>query len=150
MKILFYSTRGQYGCFSNFSAHGFMLNGEHWPTSEHYFQAQKFSGHPEHVAELRTMKTPKQVAMAGRSRQRPLRPDWEQVKDEVMRQAVRAKFGAHQDIRAILLSTTDAELIEDTSDDHYWGRGSSGTGKNMLGIILMQIREELRGLVENK
>ncbi|HKC73877.1 MAG TPA: NADAR family protein, partial [Chloroflexota bacterium] len=43
MTIYFYSTREKpYGCFSNFSPHGFELDGVWWPTSEHYFQAQKF------------------------------------------------------------------------------------------------------------
>ena len=44
MAIEFYSTRGPYGAFSNFSPHGFELDGHWWPTSEHYFQAQKFAG----------------------------------------------------------------------------------------------------------
>src|SRR6266566_10027691 len=42
MTIYFYGSKGQpYGCFSNFSPHGFELDGTWWPTSEHYFQAQK-------------------------------------------------------------------------------------------------------------
>jgi predicted NAD-dependent protein-ADP-ribosyltransferase YbiA (DUF1768 family) len=39
--IHFYSTAGEYGCFSNFSRHTVFLKGKRWPTSEHYFQAQK-------------------------------------------------------------------------------------------------------------
>ncbi len=46
MPIYFYSTRDAYGCFSNFSAHGVELKGTWWPTSEHFFQAQKFAGTP--------------------------------------------------------------------------------------------------------
>ena len=45
--IHFYSTKDDYGCFSNFSAHPVELKGQEWPTSEHYFQAQKFAGHPD-------------------------------------------------------------------------------------------------------
>ena len=44
MTIYFYSTIDAYGCFSNFSRHGFGLGGCYWPTAEHYFQAQKFAG----------------------------------------------------------------------------------------------------------
>jgi ribA/ribD-fused uncharacterized protein len=55
-----------------------------------------------------------------------------------------AKFTAHTDIRAILLDTGDEEIVEDTSTDHYWGRGRSGTGRNMLGRILMRSRTQLR------
>ena len=144
MPIYFYSAKEQpYGCFSNFSTHGFELDGLYWRTSEHYFQAQKFAGHPEHVEVLRRMASPMQVANAGRSRQRPLRPDWEAVKDDIMRKAVLKKFQTHSSIREILLATGDEELIEKTTGDYYWGCGTNGTGKNMLGIILMETRKIL-------
>jgi len=84
------------------------------------------------------------AAELGRERSRPLCPDWERVKDDVMRRAVRRKFEAHDDIRAVLLSTGDEEIIEDAPRDYYWGRGADGSGKNMLGKILMEVREELR------
>ncbi len=145
MPIYFYSTREiPHGCFSNFSAHGFTLDGQFWRTSEHYFQAQKFVPHLEHVQAVRDAKTPKRAAEIGRERHRPLRADWEAVKDDAMRRAVLTKFETHAEIRQILLETGDQELIENTSGDHYWGCGSSGTGKNMLGIILMETREILR------
>jgi ribA/ribD-fused uncharacterized protein len=132
-----------YGCFSNFSARGFDLDGRWWPTSEHYYQAQKFAGTRD--AELiRRAATPGRAAELGRDGSRPLRRDWERVKDDVMRRAVAAKFAAHADIRAILVDTGDEEIVEDTSTDHYWGRGRSGTGKNMLGRILMRTRAQLR------
>lgn len=144
MPILFYSTKEEpYGCFSNFSAHPFELDGALWPTSEHYFQAQKFAG-TEHVEVVRLAPTPMQAANMGRERERPLRTDWEAVKDDVMRRAVLAKFSQHADIREILLATGDEELIENTTNDYYWGRGTKGNGKNMLGIILMEVREQLR------
>jgi ribA/ribD-fused uncharacterized protein len=144
VAIYFYSTREQpYGCFSNFSAHGFDLDGLYWPTSEHYFQAQKFAGTP-HAEAVRQARSPKQAAEMGRERTRPLRPDWEAVKDDVMRRAVRRKFEMHADIRAVLLGTGDEELIEATSGDYYWGCGTNGTGKNMLGQILMELRAALR------
>ena len=143
--IYFYSTREvPYGCFSNFSKHGFELDGLYWRTSEHYFQAQKFAGHPEHLEAVRMAKTPKEAATMGRDRARPLRPDWEEVKDDVMRKVVLRKFETHEDIRAILLSTGEEELIEKTSYDYYWGCGTNGTGKNMLGKILMETRALLK------
>ncbi len=101
MTIYFYSIREEYGCFSNFSPHGFELDGLYWSTSEHYFQAQKFVG-TSHVEQIRLVKTPKDAAKMGRERTRPLRQDWEQVKDDIMRQAVLCKFKTHTDIRDIL------------------------------------------------
>jgi ribA/ribD-fused uncharacterized protein len=81
----------------------------------------------------------------GPERRRPLRADWEQVKDDVMREAVRAKFRAHADLRAELLATGDEELVENAPGEYYWGCGADGSGKNMLGRILMELRAELRG-----
>lgn len=141
--IYFYSAQGEYGCFSNFSPHGFELDGVYWKTSEHYFQAQKFAG-TEYVDQVRRAKTPKDAAAIGRRRDLPLRRDWERVKDDVMRRAVLKKFETHADIRATLLETGDATLVENAPSDFYWGIGKDGTGKNMLGIILMEVREQLR------
>ena len=62
----------------------------------------------------------------------------------IMREAVLAKFSQHADIREVLLGTGDALLVEHTSSDHYWGDGGDGSGRNMLGQILMSVREELR------
>lgn len=143
MTIYFYTTRDAYGGFSNFSRHGFVLDGLWWSTSEHYFQAQKFAG-SEHVEIVRQAKTPKEAAELGRDRRRPLRADWEQVKDAVMRAALRAKFRAHADLRAELLATGDEELVENAPGDYYWGCGADGSGKNRLGQLLMELRAELR------
>ena len=145
MTVTFYSAREQpYGCFSNFSAHPIALDGRRWPTSEHYFQAMKFWPHEVHVEAVRLAPTPKAAAEAGRSRARPLRSDWEAVKDDVMRRAVLAKFEQHPDIARVLLSTGDEAIVEATTHDHHWGCGASGTGKNMLGVILVETREALR------
>lgn len=143
MTIYFYTTIGEHGCFSNFSRHGFELDGKYWPTAEHYFQAQKFAGteHELHIAQART---PKEAAQRGRDRSIPLRSDWEAVKDEVMQRAVLRKFETHQEIREILLGTGDEELVENAPGDFYWGCGADGTGQNRLGQILVEVRSILR------
>ena len=141
--INFYETTGAYGCFSNFSRHPIQIGGRTWPTSEHYFQAQKFSG-TGHEEEVRNAPTAMTAARIGRSRERPLREDWDSVKDEIMLQAVRTKFTQHEDLKAVLLGTGDATLVEHTANDSYWGDGGDGSGRNRLGRILMQVREELR------
>ncbi len=143
MTITFYGAKDEYGCLSNFSAHGFELDGAYWPTSEHYFQAQKFAG-TAYAEQIRKAKSPTIAARLGRSRKQPIRTDWERVKDDVMRRVVLRKFETHADIRAILLGTADQDLVEKTTRDYYWGCGTSGTGKNMLGKILVETREILR------
>lgn len=61
-----------------------------------------------------------------------------------MRRAVLKKFQAHADLRATLLDTGDEELVENAPGDYYWGCGADGSGKNMLGRILMEVRAALR------
>jgi N-glycosidase YbiA len=141
--IEFYSTREAYGAFSNFAPHLIELDGLRWPTVEHYFQAQKFAGTP-HVEAIRLASSPMIAARMGRSRARPLRSDWDQVKDEIMLRAVRAKFAQHEDLAALLLSTGDALIVERSPRDSYWGDGGDGSGVNRLGQILMIVRAELR------
>jgi hypothetical protein len=142
-QILFYRLNEPYGEFSNFSPHPFELNGRVWPTSEHYFQAQKFAG-TEHDEAVRQAQSPMIAARMGRSRERPLRADWESVKDNIMREALQAKFTQHLSLRSLLLETGDAELIEHTKNDGYWADGGDGTGKNRLGQLLMELRMQLR------
>jgi ribA/ribD-fused uncharacterized protein len=141
--IQFYRINEPYGGFSNFSPHPFELKGVIWPTSEHYFQAQKFAG-TEHEEIIRLEKSPMIAARKGRDRSRPLRGDWEKVKEDIMREALAAKFEQHPPLKALLTSTGDAELVEHTKNDAYWGDGGDGTGKNRLGQLLMELRRALR------
>jgi ribA/ribD-fused uncharacterized protein len=141
--IKFYKVKEEFGCFSNFAAYTIELDGKVWPTSEHYFQAQKFAG-TEFEEEIRRVRSPMVAARMGRDRGKPLRADWERVKDEVMRRAVLAKFTQHAELRDKLLKTGEAVLVEHTRNDSYWGDGGDGRGRNMLGQILVSIREELR------
>jgi N-glycosidase YbiA len=144
MPILFYShTVGPYVAFSNFSPHPFELDDAVWPTVEHYFQAAKFPG-SEHAEAIRLARSPREAKRLGRSRAHPIRSDWDDTRDDVMRRAVRQKFETHADLRALLLATGDEELVEDAPRDYYWGRGARGTGKNRLGVILMEVRAGLR------
>jgi len=141
--ILFYRTNEPYGEFSNFSPHPVQLKGRRWPTSEHYFQAQKFAG-TEHEEAVRLAKSPMVAARMARSRERPLRSYWETGKDAIMGEVLRAKFTQHPQLRSLLLSTGDAELVEHTANDNYWADGGDGSGKNRLGQLLMELRTELR------
>jgi N-glycosidase YbiA len=142
-RILFYSVREPYGEFSNFSPHPIKVNGQRWPTSEHFFQAQKFAG-TKHEEEIRRAKAPMIAARLGRNRKWPLRRDWEGVKEEVMRKALHAKFTQHEELKKLLLNTADAVLVEHTANDSYWADNGDGTGKNRLGALLMELREQLR------
>jgi len=141
--IQFYSVTAEYGVLSNFALYPIQLRGKQWSTSEHYFQAQKFIAARDQD-EIRAANTPMLAARMGRDRKRKLRRDWESVKVGVMREAVEAKFRQHTDLRALLLETADAILIEHTENDDFWGDGGDGSGRNELGRILMAVRNRLR------
>lgn len=147
MIILFYSQTDEYGEFSNFSRHGFQIDGQYWKTVEHYFQAMKFAG-TAYADKVREARDPREAKKLGRRRDWPLRTDWETVKDDVMRVAVLEKFRTHDDLRDLLLATGEADIVENAPMDYYWGCGADGSGKNRLGKILMEVRAILRAEAE--
>lgn len=140
--IKFYSTGDAFGEFSNFASFPVKIGKKTWPTSEHYFQAQKFQDE-SHAEKIRKAASPMMAARLGRDRKAPLRKDWESVKIAVMRQALTAKFTQYHELKVLLLSTGNRRLIESTPNDDYWGDGGDGSGKNMLGRLLMEIRSQL-------
>lgn len=139
--IYFFSKNDAWYEFSNFSPHGFEDQGAYWQTVEHYYQAQKFDGveHAAYREQIRLAPTPKSAKDLGHARTPPLRSDWEQVKEQVMRHALRKKF-QNPELKKMLLSTGDAPLCEKSPFDHYWGMGKHGAGRNRLGILLMELR----------
>jgi len=141
--VNFYRVSDEYGEFSNFAPYPIRLDGELWPTSEHYFQAQKFED-PAYRQKVRKAAGPFKAAQLGRDRKVKLRRDWESVKANVMHKALAAKFSQHGELRTLLLGTGDARLVEHTENDSYWGDGGNGKGRNMLGQLLMRVRTDLR------
>eukprot|EP01062_Namystynia_karyoxenos_P081112 TRINITY_DN8853_c0_g1_i1.p1 TRINITY_DN8853_c0_g1~~TRINITY_DN8853_c0_g1_i1.p1 ORF type:complete len:922 (+),score=315.71 TRINITY_DN8853_c0_g1_i1:115-2766(+) len=119
-----------------------MLKGVRWPTIEHYFQAQKFAG-TEHEEAVRLAETCDQCVKMGRERHRPLRKDWEEVKDFVMFQAQQAKYEQNPACARRLLSTGTRPLCFRMETDKYWGTWG-GEGLNMLGRVIARARMELR------
>ena len=68
------------------------------------------------------------------------RDDWDDVKEEIMLQALRAKFTQHPELGTMLLDTKELRIVEATSNDAYWGEDEEGNGLNRLGELLMQVR----------
>ena len=132
---------GEYAFLSNYSASPFKDEcGDSYPTVEHYFQAQKATNMFD-FEEIRMAKTPGLAKKLGR--QIELAPDWESVKEQVMLDGLRHKF-AIPELRDKLLATGDQYLEEGNYwGDTYWGV-CNGVGKNRLGKLLMQVREEIR------
>ncbi len=112
---------------------------------EHYFQAAKATTCADALLVL-AERSPADAKLTGRNIR--LRKDWEEIKVDVMLHAVRAKFELLDNHRKFLLATGDMFLFENSPYDAVWGlwnpRDDSWTGQNLLGKVLMQVREELR------
>ena len=131
---------GEYAFLSNFYECQVIFDGIVYQSSEAAFQAQKTLDLSERkrIAAL----TPGQSKRAGRKL--ILRSDWESVKTEVMYKICKAKFMQNPVLKEKLLETGVEHLEEgNTWGDTFWGT-MNGFGKNQLGCILMQIREEIR------
>lgn len=123
-----------------------------WPTSEHFFQALKFTGvwnrNDILITQIRRADTPDNARTiannGGRARQGWINPT--NYRLNAMKYVVRAKFSQHPELRERLLATAEEELIEFTGgrNDRFWGVGENGDrdGQNWLGRILMEIRLE--------
>ena len=141
-SIKFFAKNDKYYQLSNFAGFGFELDGNYWKTMEHYFQAMKFVGTPQ-FEKIRDCGSPKQAKDLGQSRATPIRADWDSVKEEVMIIGLRLKF-QNSELKQLLINTGKKDLIEDSPYDKYWGIGANGKGKNKLGVLLMQLRGELK------
>ncbi|MDY0288703.1 MAG: NADAR family protein [Sphaerochaeta sp.] len=139
-EIRFYHETDEYGYLSNYWVATIHIEGKSWKSTEHYYQGQKTLDQT-YAQRIRQAPTCDEAKDLGNDPACVYRPDWETEKIEAMRVAIRAKFDQHDDLRALLLGTGDAILIEDSRSDYYWGIGEAGTGKNMLGILLMELRQ---------
>jgi DNA-directed RNA polymerase II subunit RPB2 len=137
-----------YKQFGNFFPVKLMLDGKIWPTVEHYFQAMKFPSNPEYQEMIRLAKTPAAAKKLGKTNTVAHRPDWKTYCDFVMYTAIKEKFGDnHIPLKTKLLGTGTAILRNASKQDNYWGLGRKRLGKNKLGVILMQVRDELRAVM---
>jgi N-glycosidase YbiA len=164
--IQFFNPTDEYGIFSNYSVRWTWIGKQSYESMEHYYQSQKFVGVDEKYAEIiRTAKTPHQAKLLGgmktadgpswrlainktimehKSRGVRIRDNWESVKEKIMLKGLKAKFDQHATYGNLLLSTGDSTIVEASPHDWYWGCGDDGTGKNRLGVLLMEVRDWLR------
>jgi ribA/ribD-fused uncharacterized protein len=159
-KILYFARdRAAFGFLSHFHPSPISLDGEVWPTVEHYYQAQKSFDlsyraaikavtHPGMAKRLAAPPgAPRRISQQSWFRRNGVSPrsDWHVVKLDVMRRADRAKFEQNPELRGLLIATDEAELIEDSPLEPYWGIGPDGRGLNWAGRVLMDVRAALRG-----
>ena len=143
-EIRFYRASGEFGFLSNLYRSELFFEGRFFPHSEAAYQFAKPKD-PK-VAEW-IVAAPKPhlcAAIAHSLLAFDIRPEWNDIKVARMRNVVHAKFIQSSTLKKKLLDTGDAVLIEDSKTDAFWGVGKKGDGKNMLGGILMEVREIIR------
>lgn len=149
-EIYFYLKDEKHGWLSNFYPSPFLYyDRELWPTNEHFYQAQK-ARRAEFREWIRKAPNPYHAMLAGRA----LRPekdeavdDWEKRKLDVMRTGLREKFAQNPELKRKLLDTGDMPIHENSPYDSFWGNAvtpDGKPGKDWLGKLLMETREEMR------
>ena len=127
--------RGEYAFLSNFHDCEIEYEGYKYHNVESAFQAQKDLTRRSEFESL----NPTMAKRLGRKVK--LRSDWETVKVDIMKELVKCKFDQHPELKQKLIDTGDRLLIEgNTWNDTFWGV-CKGNGKNMLGKILMELRD---------
>ena len=159
--ILFFAEKDPYYEFSNFCPlkKPLAYRGKTFATSEHLYQWMKYPPDSDYAEQIRTINTaykskllagktflsryPWQIALHStiRSADVEQRSDWDRV--SAMRIVLRVKYEQDKKFRKLLLGTGEAILCENSPHDYFWGIGRKGTGKNMLGKLLMELREEM-------
>ena len=134
--VRFYGRNLGWNELSNFYPSLLQVGSVEYATVEHFYQAMKAESIRDHER-VRVTKTPGDAKRLGQKI--TLRGDWEDIRDNVMRIALVKKFSIPK-LREVLLSTGDREIIEASPTDYYWGEGRKGNGKNMLGVLLQEVR----------
>jgi len=142
-----------YFYLSNFYFCDVEYEGVMYPSSEHAFQAAKTKDQEDRLR-IKGLRSPDEAKWFGQKV--TLREDWEHIKHNIMLEILRDKFTRHEYLKKALLSTGDKILIEGNSwHDNYWGKcicpkcmKNGKAGRNMLGILLMNVRQELSEGIE--
>lgn len=134
-----------YGALSNLFRREFEFEGDIYPTAEHAYQAGK-ARKPEVKAWLMAAPSPALLAMAAHGLYYwDVAPNWANTKFARMKRVLQAKFGQHADLQELLIGTGNRRLVEtatiDNAVNRLWGE-VNGKGRNMLGVLLMEVREE--------
>ena len=146
VKVIFFNSgTPEWNWLSNFSLHPITdPHGVAWPTAEHLYQAAK-SATSEGRRLIHAAGSAVEAKRLGRTL--TLRPDWETRKVDVMKKLLRWKFEQHPDLARRLVETAEekAQLVHRAPWDTFWGDGGNGWGQNILGQLLEELADEMRG-----
>ena len=142
-KIGFWGTDGPYGAFSNFYPCKFIWNCRQFNCSEQAFMWAKARYFNDLESEELILKEtdPKKIKALGRKVKNFDANKWSDISYNFMLSANIAKYQQNEELKNKLLNTGKAYLYEDSPFDYLWGVGKDGSGKNLLGKVLMEVRE---------
>jgi ribA/ribD-fused uncharacterized protein len=143
-RVCFYEQ--DFYVLSNFSS--FMIQygdaPQVYPTAEHAYHWCKFPDDPLKQRSIQVATSAHNAFKMAERWREYRRPDWDAVKVDIMRDILRAKVNQHEYVCRKLLQTGDRELVENSWRDDFWGWGPNRDGRNMLGKLWMEIRDEIR------
>lgn len=151
--IVFKKTKEAFGGLSNMAG-GFpiKINDINILTSEALYQACRFPRIPDVQELIITQGSPLAAKIVGKSHRKDTRPDWDTVRVKIMRWCLRVKLACNWNEFGELLNLTgEKPIVEDSRKDRFWGAvtedGESLVGNNILGRLLVELREELKSEV---
>lgn len=122
-----------------------MWQGKEWRSAEHAYQAAKFFPTDGEVVEvIRAALTSGEAKRISKEHQARRDPDWAAKKLAIMEDILRMKLDQDKALQRMLIATESRELVEDSSEDSFWGRGPDWQGENWLGRLWMKLRRELQ------
>jgi ribA/ribD-fused uncharacterized protein len=145
-------------CLSQWYPASFEVEGDRYPTAEHFMMAGKarLFGDDEALQRILAAKSPGEAKKLGRGVRGFDGDIWSAHRSPIVVQANVAKFGQDPALKAFLLATGDKVLVEASPRDRIWGIGlgpdnpaahdpHAWRGLNLLGFALMEARDRLRG-----
>ena len=151
VSVVFLKTNERFGGLSNM-APGFSLrlNGVHIRTSEALYQACRFPHMPDVQRRIIDERSPMTAKMRSKPFRKDSRPDWDAVRVKIMRWCLRVKLAQNwNEFGMPLLETGERPIVEQSRKDDFWGakvaEEGSLVGMNVLGRLLMELREQLKG-----
>ena len=128
---------------ASYSKHEFELDGESWPSVEHYYQGMKFE--PGEVRDaVRQAESPAVAKELADKHKKAVRNDWMKVREVIMTRGIYIKCRTHPKVAQALLATGEKQIVETSQYDYFWGCGRDTRGHNTYGKVLMAVREKLR------
>ena len=118
-------------------------------TSEALYQACRFPHMPEVQRLIIGQRSPMTAKMKSKPHRKNSRPDWEAVRVPIMKWCLRIKLVQNwEKFSTLLLDTGQRRIVEESRKDDFWGAKPKDEeilqGQNVLGRLLMELREILR------